>query len=103
MTDGELTEVRPCHTHEECLAMYAALPAELKAPALAFLRTTLTPAQDQIRVAMQSDPATWWAKYHFGWGMATRNALRRAGFGEEYFGVHNLDDIYIELVEEALR
>jgi hypothetical protein len=34
--------------------------------------------------------------------MSVRNLLREKGFNEKYFGVHNLDDIYVALVEEAL-
>jgi hypothetical protein len=47
----------------------------------------------------------WWLPdgWHFGGGMAIRNLLRKHGFSEEYFGVGNLDDIYIGLVEEAMQ
>jgi hypothetical protein len=37
------------------------------------------------------------------WGMSVRNLLRQKGFSEEHFGIDNLDDIYISLVEEALK
>lgn len=37
-----------------------------------------------------------------GWGMGVRNALREHGFGEEPFGVRNLDNIYVPLIEEAV-
>jgi hypothetical protein len=33
--------------------------------------------------------------------MAVRNALRKAGFGEDYFGVE-MDYIYQGLIEEAI-
>lgn len=42
------------------------------------------------------------AGYHMGWGMGVRNALREHGFGEEPFGVRNLDNIYVPLIEEAV-
>jgi hypothetical protein len=91
-----------CHTDDECAQMYAALTPELKAPALEMLRTELTPVFKEIRAAFTAAPKDWYVSYHFGWGMAVRNLLREKGFGEEYFKIHNLDDIYVALIEEAL-
>jgi hypothetical protein len=34
--------------------------------------------------------------------MAVRNLLRKGGFGEKELGVGNLDDVYVELVEQAV-
>lgn len=91
-----------CHTDEENAEMYAAIPWETKKPALAMLFSELGSVKKEIRETYAKDPDNWCAGYHFGWGMAVRNLLREKGFGEEYFGVHNLDDIYVALVEEAL-
>ena len=44
----------------------------------------------------------WWVKHHHGGMMACRNALRTAGFGEKDFGIDNLDDYAVGLVEVAL-
>ena len=44
----------------------------------------------------------WPAAYHFGWGMDMRNDLRKQGFHEAVFRVLNLDNIWAELVEEAV-
>jgi len=57
----------------------------------------------KIRREIKKDPISWFAKYHFHWGMAIRNKLRENGFGEEYFMIKNLDDIYVELVEDAVK
>ena len=91
-----------CHTDDECTQMYKDLTPEVKAPALAMLRTELAPVIPQVKAAYLVDPEGWIAHYHFGWGMAVRNLLREKGFSEEYFKIHNLDDIYVALVEEAL-
>lgn len=91
-----------CHTDAECEQMYKDLTPEVKAPALEMLRTELKSAVDEIRAAYIAAPEEWYVPFHFGWGMAVRNLLREKGFGEEYFKVHNLDDIYVALVEEAL-
>lgn len=96
------SQLRQCDSHEECLALYAAIPAERKAPALAFLREMLSAEAADLRVRHAADPAQWWAEGHFGWGMWVRNQLRAAGFGEEYFHIANLDDIVYALVEESL-
>jgi hypothetical protein len=98
----EATAQGVCHTDSECVQMYAALTPEVKAPALEMLRTELAPVVKEIRAAFTAAPKDWYVGYHFGWGMAVRNLLREKGFGEEYFKIHNLDDIYVALVEEAL-
>jgi hypothetical protein len=43
------------------------------------------------------------ASFHFIGGMRVRNALRQADMGEEFFGVDNLDDIYVPLIEIAVE
>jgi hypothetical protein len=91
-----------CHTDEECAQMYQDLTPEIKAPALEMLRTELNSVIPEIRAAHAAAPKDWYVQYHFHWGMAVRNLLREKGFGEEYFRIHNLDDIYVALVEEAL-
>jgi hypothetical protein len=120
-----------CHTDEECAAMYAAIPEDKRKAAASKLLELLSQEPgtvERIRELMPHYPGhhEWlWhlhddeieklsdadrrrgyaAMYnpHFGFGMAVRNALRKAGFGEEYFGIHNLDDIYIDVIEEAVR
>jgi hypothetical protein len=46
--------------------------------------------------------ANWVLPYHFNWGMEIRNLLRRGRYGEDEFAIENLDNIYAELVEEAV-
>jgi len=94
--------VRQCETHEECLALYRTIPDEQKQPALAFLRERLSAEAEEIRRIHRANPESWWAVGHFGPGMAIRNALRSAGFGETYFHIANMDDIYIQLIEDSL-
>lgn len=79
------------------------IEAGVWARAVEFLRTTLQPVREQIQAAMVEDPNGWWMGYHFGWGMAVRNILRQNGYGEKELLVWNLDDVYIQLVEEAIR
>jgi hypothetical protein len=119
-----------CHTDEECAAMYAAIPEDKRKAAASKLLELLSkdpgtverireliiqyPGRhewfwhlhdDEIEMMPDAARRRYAAMYspHFGFGMTVRNALRRAGFGEEYFGVHNLDDIYIDVIEEAVR
>ena len=91
-----------CHTRQECEQMYKEIPEELKNPALVMLKKELAYVSVEIRKAYQSSPNDWYVRHHFNWGMSVRNLLREKGFGEDYFKIHNLDDIYIALVEEAL-
>lgn len=92
-----------CHTESECERMYSEIPDDIRIPAMLCLRKDLNPVLSEIKNAYRMNPKEWWVGYHFGWGMAVRNLLREKGFGEEYFEIHNLDDIYVLLVEEALE
>lgn len=56
---------------------------------------------EDFRAAAEVNP-TWWTADHHHWMMEVRNALRRAGFGEKEFGIQNLDDYAVGLVELAL-
>ena len=56
-----------------------------------------------IRKFMKDKGSDWILEHHHTWGMAVRNNLREAKFGEAEFGIQNLDDIYVELVEEAVK
>lgn len=71
--------------------------------AVTFLATELADISDQIQHAVSNDPADWSTEYHFGWGMSIRNLLRANGFAEADMGVQNLDNVYVPLVEEAMR
>lgn len=42
-------------------------------------------------------------RFHFTCGMGVRNSLRENGFGEKEFGIDNLDDLYIGIIEKALE
>lgn len=88
---------------EESREVYAAIPASLREPALALLTALLEPVSPEIRADYTKDPINWWKHGHFHFGLAVRNQLRRKGFDAAYFGVSNLDDIYVFLVEEALK
>lgn len=82
--------------------IYEAIPKEKKAPAVKFLEGILGDKK-KIQVEIEREPELWFAKYHHGWGTGIRNRLRGEGFGEEFFGIGNLDDIYVELVEDAVK
>lgn len=70
--------------------------------AVTFLRGLLgEDGRARVRKRMRTSPGTWWMDIHFGAGMATRNRLRDAGFGEKRFDIDNLDNIYVALLEEA--
>lgn len=93
-----------CHTSDERRAMYAAIPDHLKAPALAVLAEIPADVEQDIKTAFTKNPDHWWRTPDFRlWGMAVRNLLRSRGFDSDHFHIHNLDDIYISLVEDALK
>jgi hypothetical protein len=72
-------------------------------PAVRFLRKELpTDVQVQIRGKIEANDGEWPWAYHQVWGMSIRNLLRTNGFGEREFGIANLDNVYVELVEQAV-
>ncbi len=56
-----------------------------------------------IEVAMVTDPKNWWVGAHLWWGMRMRNMLRTNGFLDDRSPSGNLDDIYVELIEAAVK
>ena len=57
---------------------------------------------EQIKAEAKINPE-WWVGYHFFGMMAIRNDLRMNGFGEKEFGIYNLDDYTIGLLEIAME
>jgi len=106
MSDCEVNHALPDETmrqfHERIIGQY---PAEKIEPAVTYLREKVIKLSDfaKIREAIDADPDNWVAPYHFFFGMAVRNALRDGGFGEDYFPIWNLDDIYVPLIERAVK
>lgn len=89
----------------ECKAVYESINKEKRIAAVKFLMAhpSIATNYDMIKKAIELDKKSWFAEYHFHWGMAIRNILRDNGFGEKEIGVENLDDVYAELVEDAIE
>ena len=102
MNFGEGSVIPQAESMTEAHAIYASLEIEKIAPVVVMLAEELKKDSADIVKAAQDDPDMWWAPYHFIWGMQIRNLLREKGYGEDYFGIANLDDIYVQLVEDAL-
>lgn len=85
--------------------MINALASPLWPKAVAFLKDDLAPvaAKTRERIAACSAGHQWIIPYHFHWGMSVRNRLRDAGFGEQAFGIVNLDNVYVALIEAAVK
>lgn len=90
-------------TDYETPEVYDTISDELKNPAIEMLAKELAHSCEEIKESIKNDPKNWITPYHFGWGMSIRNLLRDKGFGEDYFKVDNLDNIYVQLVEEAMK
>lgn len=96
---GDLEETA---ARQKRLDLKAAPASGLWPAAVVWLRGYLTDeVKAQIRAAMEI-PKDWPAACHMGWGMTIRNALRQNGFSEAELHVRNLDNIYVELVEDAV-
>ena len=98
LNDDPLMFFDPIQDEAEDLA--AARTSSSWPKAVAFLRDYLAPHAAEIRAAMKTPAWPW--EYHTGWGMALRNVLRSRGFSETAFDIKNLDNVYVQLVEEAV-
>lgn len=88
---------------EEAKKLWESFPISKKAPVFEMVNRELSDkVKNDIRGAIEKNPKEWWTQYHFGWGMGFRNLLREKKFGEEYWGVDNIDDIYVHIIEESL-
>lgn len=70
--------------------------------AVLFLKDDIAEDMDRLRELAEENPVGWWAPFHFSGGMAVRNRLRNAGFGELDFGIENMDNIYVALLSDAI-
>ena len=59
--------------------------------------------RQMIREAIEENPQRWWVSRHVTWGTRVRNEMRTHGYGEKELGVDNLDDVYVGLIEEAVK
>lgn len=84
---------------------FTSLPANLRERMIARVKEVLHEEDlPKIRQAIASNPLSWWAPYHFFFGMAIRNALREAKLGEHEFPfLQNLDDHWVSIVEAAVK
>jgi hypothetical protein len=84
--------------------VYSFIPIGKREAAVKFLSKFISiEDKRKIRKEIEKEPVRWFAPYHFDWGMKIRNELRQTGFDEQYFMIKNLDDIYVELVENAVK
>ena len=66
--------------------------------------------KEELIKKIKNDPKEWYLNsdlnmmpFHFNHGMAIRNLLRSGGFSEEKIGIDNLDNIYVEILEEVVN
>lgn len=83
----------------------AKLDPETVQNACAFLRDWLSRTMDEAELkplieSMKVNPE-WFAEHHMFGMMQVRNELRSHGFGEKDFGIDNLDDYAVGLIEKA--
>lgn len=77
---------------------------ELWSRAVSFVRGLLRKSHIAwLRRVIAGNPKGWYTEYHLGSGMNLRNRLRDNGFGEFDFEIGNLDNVYVEILEEATR
>jgi len=88
---------------EEMLRVYNSLDKKTKKRAIKFLSKKIPQSKKEfLREEIKKDEL-WWCQYHFNVGMYIRNLLRDNGYGEKEFGITNLDDIYIQLLVDAIK
>lgn len=83
---------------------YDQLPEEKRLPAIILLSKKIS-SQDRayMKKLKAENGENWYVGQHFWGGTAVRNHLRLNGFGEKYWPIWNLDDIYVFLLEDAIE
>jgi len=82
---------------------YDKLPSSKKDPAIQLLSSKINDEdRAEMKLLMEKNPKSWYVDQHFDGGMVVRNLLRHYGFGEQYWPIWNLDDIYVFLLEDAI-
>lgn len=78
--------------------------ATARASAVNFLRKTIKPNDQRAILADMTKLglAEWTMRNHFALGMAVRNQLRAVGYTEAALGVPSLDEVWAQLLHEAL-
>lgn len=88
------------HTNE-----WQNLPPDVQEKAIACMQTFFAEYPDvaeEVTTAIKTDPDTWWAPYHFYWGMGVRNMLRNQVEIDGTERIGNWDDYYIYAIEAGL-
>lgn len=71
---------------------------------VAFLREWLPEAaRIEYRAMMEADPAGWHTHPHFAGGVIPEHALRGNGIDERVLNVADLDDVWPELLRQAVQ
>lgn len=74
------------------------------AAAVHLIRSRIAPDhRDALREAMQSDSLAFSAAHHMSAGLTVRNLLRMNGFTEEALAVSSLDEVWADILRDALR
>ncbi len=78
--------------------------ATARACAVNFLRQAIKPNDQRAILADMTKLglAQWATRNHVPLGMAVRNQLRAAGYTEAVLGVSSLDEVWVQLLQEAL-
>lgn len=101
--NGSVKHPDPNHCHKYNAARWKALNPDRRQAAVDFVKKHV--AEDvllDVKTKIEKDREYWWVPYHMVWGMNFRNFLRQNGFGELNFGVTNLDDYYLPILEIAV-
>lgn len=104
-TEPEAPAVLPIDgSRAEHAQMIALILADKRTRAVEFLRRRFDAVETTaaLREMIEADPQGWWIPHHHDGGRQTRNDLRMNGMDEAWFGVSNLDDLYVGLIELAV-
>jgi hypothetical protein len=81
--------------------MLFSIPPIEKEKAVQYLLDNI-PAEtlNDVATLMTEKGRDWWLDYHFSGGMGVRNLLLEGGFQWDFI---ELDDVWVELIEKAVR
>ncbi len=110
LKDGQTAAFHYRELEEDFVAyhdrVYAELSPEIRARGVAILKEVIDEHDKEFvrQAIVQYGKCHWVHKLmaHFGWGMWIRNQLRDHGLKDDMVPTNNLDDYYVQMVEEAV-
>jgi hypothetical protein len=86
--------------HISVIVLFPVDPSERRKAIQYLIKNISAETWVDVQNEMKEKGSNWGVFHHHGFGMGVRNLLREGGFN---WGPIDLDDIWVELIEEAIK